>query len=117
MGLLQVEELLARAQCCCQAFAGLVQLTKAHPSRTGLLSSALKLGGQFVDALLRGLAFWRALYASGQEGAFRALVKEVQKGTKQLQVRAVNWWIACISQRGAVAYNKLQSAWHAARGL
>ncbi|WIA09029.1 hypothetical protein OEZ85_008443 [Tetradesmus obliquus] len=82
---LQVEELLARAQCCCQAFAGLVQLTKAHPSRTGLLSSALKLGGQFVDALLRGLAFWRALYASGQEGAFRALIKEVQKGTKQLQ--------------------------------
>jgi hypothetical protein len=84
----QVEELLGRAQCCCQAFAGLVQLTKKHPSRTGLLSSALKVGGQFVDVLLKGLAFWRALYAGGQEQAFRALVKEVQKGTKQLQVRA-----------------------------
>jgi hypothetical protein len=64
-----------------------VQLTKQRPSRTGLLSSALKVGGQFVDGLLKGLPFWRALYGSGQEQAFRALIKEVQKGTKQLQVR------------------------------
>jgi hypothetical protein len=64
-----------------------VQLTKKHPSRTVLLSNALKVGGQFVDGLLKGLPFWRALYGSGQEQAFRALIKEVQKGTKQLQVR------------------------------
>ncbi|KAF6266710.1 Fanconi anaemia protein FancD2 nuclease-domain-containing protein [Scenedesmus sp. NREL 46B-D3] len=81
----QVVGPLGRAQACCQAFAGLVQLTKKHPARTGLLSCALKVGGQFVDVLLKGLAFWRALYASGQEQAFRSLIKEVQKGTKQLQ--------------------------------
>jgi hypothetical protein len=96
--LLQVEELLGRAQCCCQAFAGLVQLTKKHPSRTGLLSSALKVGGQFVDTLLKGLAFWRALYAGGQEQAFRALIKEVQKGTKQLQVRTGADVASCTSR-------------------
>jgi hypothetical protein len=83
---LQVEELLGRAQACCQVFAGLVALTKKHPSRSGLLLSALRVGGHFVDGLLKGLAFWRALYASGQEQAFRAVIKEVQKGTKQLQV-------------------------------
>lgn len=101
----QVEELLGRAQCCCQAFAGLVQLTKKHPSRTGLLSSALKVGGQFVDVLLKGLAFWRALYAGGQEQAFRALIKEVQKGTKQLQVRAAG----CINLLPCIVHS--QQSW------
>lgn len=85
---MQVQELLARAQRCCLGFAQLVQLTKTHSSRTGMLAAALKTGSEFIDALLKGMPFWNALYASGQEQQFKGLIKEVQKGTKQLQVGA-----------------------------
>jgi hypothetical protein len=81
----QVNDLIPQMLCCGSAFAELINLTKAHQNRTGVLSQAVRGGGKFVDSFLKGIAFWKRAY-SNNEPDFMTLVGEVQKGTKVLQV-------------------------------
>lgn len=85
----QISALLGQMQRCGGAFHALVSLSKVHQTRNGLLAAAVKQGGAFVDVLLRGLPLWRAVSGAGYEQQFERLVKEVQKGTRMMQVRRV----------------------------
>lgn len=85
---LQVDAILAQAGQCAAVFANLFALAKVHQTRNGLLGSAVKLGSAFIDALLRAMPLWRALFHNGRDAQFLALVKDVQKGTKVMQVRS-----------------------------
>lgn len=84
--MLQVDEVVQQAQRCAQAFTGLVELTRKHKTRNQLLGTALKYGGGFIDAIVKATNFWHAYYiAEGRP--FQQLLKNVQKGTKIMQVR------------------------------
>ncbi|KAI8476445.1 MAG: Fanconi anaemia protein FancD2 nuclease-domain-containing protein [Monoraphidium minutum] len=79
-----VDEVIARYQRASQAFVALVELSKAHQTRVGLLAQAIKLGAKHIDHLLRALPFWRAAYAD-RGGELVALIRDTQKGTKVMQ--------------------------------
>eukprot|EP00775_Hariotina_reticulata_P013727 gene13727-13849_t len=81
----QVDAILAQAGQCAAVFANLFSLAKVHQTRNGLLGNAVKLGGSFIDGLLRAMPLWRALFHNGRDAQFLALIKDVQKGTKVMQ--------------------------------
>ncbi|KIZ01502.1 hypothetical protein MNEG_6459 [Monoraphidium neglectum] len=81
----EVDAVMSRYQRAAQCFSALVELSKTHQNRTGLLGQAIKQGGRFVDQLIRALPFWHAAHANGGQGAFESLIKDAQRGTKLLQ--------------------------------
>ncbi|KAL4445301.1 hypothetical protein ABPG77_011126 [Micractinium sp. CCAP 211/92] len=68
------------------AFLALLNVIKGQPYRVPLHVQAMKSGGKFLETLLRVLPFWARLFTQPQhQTAFRAMVKDVQMGTRTLQ--------------------------------
>ncbi|KDD74192.1 hypothetical protein H632_c1500p1 [Helicosporidium sp. ATCC 50920] len=61
-------------------------LVKLQDSRRQVHALALRLGPRFVDAFQRLLPWWRAGRLQELPGSFERLVRDVQRGTRVLQV-------------------------------
>ncbi len=97
----QAELLLQSSHCAATAYAELLAITKVHAAKAPVLAQAVRLGGKFVDVLLKMVPFWLAAYAGHTEELMQ-IIKEVQKGNKVVQVgRRVraSQWTACASER------------------
>lgn len=118
----QVDAVVERYQRATHGFAALVELSKAHQGRVGLLGQAIKLGARHIDLLLSTLPFWRAAYED-RGAALVALIRDTQRGTKLMQVTGV-WvggestmrtvirrhWVCCSAGTAPRSFSKLRSA-------
>ncbi|KAL6780203.1 hypothetical protein ACKKBF_B14055 [Auxenochlorella protothecoides x Auxenochlorella symbiontica] len=80
------EDTIAHHRRCATLFASLMSLVRVQDRRPQIMALALRWGGKFVEAFLKMLPFWRHLLQNGHQPEFHLLVKDIQKGTRILQI-------------------------------
>jgi len=81
----KVEALAQRSAGAVKACSRLVQIVKLHESKLAVQAAAVKHAGRFIELFMKSLAFWEDHWNEHKE-RFTGMVKELQKGTRLLQV-------------------------------